>query len=64
MFTTRDTYTDLGADYFERRDPERLTKRLIGRLEALGNTVTLNPSRAKPSASISHRPPCISAASG
>ena len=46
MFTTGQTYTDLGADYFERRDPERLIKRLVGRLEALGTTVTLNPSRA------------------
>src|SRR3954453_270897 len=46
MFTTGETYTDLGADYFERRDPERLIKRLVGRLESLGTTVTLNPSRA------------------
>ena len=46
MFTTGETYTDLGADYFERRDPERLIKRLVGRLEALGTTVTLNRSRA------------------
>jgi transposase len=46
MFTTGETYTDLGADYFQRRDPERLTKRLVGRLEALGHTVALNPSRA------------------
>jgi len=46
MFTTGETYTDLGGDYFERRDPERLTKRLVGRLEALGNTVTLNPKPA------------------
>jgi transposase len=46
MFTTGETYTDLGGDYFERRDPERLTKRLVGRLEALGNTVTLNPRAA------------------
>jgi len=46
MFTTGQTYTDPGADYFERRDPERLIKRLVGRLEALGTTVTLNPSRA------------------
>jgi transposase len=42
MFTTGETYTDLGGDYFERRHPERLTKRLVGRLEALGNTVTLS----------------------
>jgi transposase len=43
MFTTGETYTDLGGDYFERRDPERLTKRLVGRLQALGNTVTIIP---------------------
>jgi transposase len=44
MFTTGETYVDLGGDYHERRDPERLTKRLIGRLEALGNTVTITPN--------------------
>jgi len=46
MFTTGQTYTDLGGDYFERRDPERLTRRLIGRLQALGNTVTVTPDPA------------------
>jgi transposase len=39
------SYHDLGADYFTRRlDPERETRRLIARLEALGHTVTLQPA--------------------
>ena len=44
MFTTGETYRDLGGDYFARRDPERHTKRLITRLEALGHHVTLQPT--------------------
>jgi transposase len=35
-------YDELGEDYFTRRaDPERETRRLVARLEALGHTVTL-----------------------
>jgi transposase len=41
MLTTGELYTDLGGDYFRKRDPERLTKRLIAQLEALGHHVTL-----------------------
>jgi transposase len=38
-------YHDLGADFFTRRlDPERETRRLIARLEALGHTVNLQPA--------------------
>jgi transposase len=44
MFTTGETYRDLGGDYFHRRDPERHTKRLVARLEALGHSVTLQPA--------------------
>jgi transposase len=44
MFTTGQTYTDLGGDYFDRRDPQRLTRRLVGRLQALGHTVTISPN--------------------
>lgn len=44
MFTTGQTYHDLGGDYFDRRDPQRLTRRLVGRLQALGNTVTITPT--------------------
>jgi transposase len=36
---------ELGADYFARRlDPERETRRLIARLQALGHQVTLEPA--------------------
>jgi transposase len=46
MLTTGELYRDLGGDYFQRRDPERTTKRLIAQLEALGHTVTLQPAAA------------------
>ena len=39
-------YTDLGADYFDRLDTERLQRRYVQRLEQLGYTVTLNPAPA------------------
>jgi transposase len=35
------TYAELGEDYQDRSHPERTTKRLVARLEALGYTVTL-----------------------
>jgi transposase len=44
MFSTGETYRDLGGDYFARRDPERHTKRLIAKLQALGHDVTLTPA--------------------
>ena len=34
-------YRDLGGDYFRKRDPERVTKRLVAQLEALGHSVSL-----------------------
>jgi len=38
-------YHELGAGYFTRlQDPERETRRLIARLQALGHTVTLDPA--------------------
>jgi hypothetical protein len=38
-------YTDLGADFYTRRDdPERQTRRLIAKLQALGHKVTLEPA--------------------
>jgi transposase len=36
-------YTDLGGDYFDRRDREGLARRLVRRLEGLGLKVTLEP---------------------
>ena len=41
MLTTGEFYRDLGGDYYQRRDPERTTKRLVKQLEALGHHVTL-----------------------
>jgi len=41
MLSTGQLYTDLGGDYFRKRDPERITKRLIAQLESLGHKVTL-----------------------
>jgi transposase len=38
-------YHELGSDFFTRRqDPERETRRLIAKLQALGHTVTLQPA--------------------
>ena len=43
MFTTGETYRELGGDYFQRRDPQRATKRLVAKLQELGHAVTLEP---------------------
>jgi transposase len=45
VLATGKPYDELGEDYFTRRlDPERETRRLIARLEALGHAVTLEPA--------------------
>jgi transposase len=46
MFTTGETYRDLGGDYYQRRDPQRQIKRLVTQLERLGQTVTLQTAPA------------------
>jgi hypothetical protein len=46
MLQTGETYTDPGGDYFARRNPERTRKRLVGQLERLGYTVTLQEGTA------------------
>ena len=46
MLTTGELYRDLGGDYFQRRDPERTTRSLVSKLEALGHTVTLETAVA------------------
>jgi transposase len=43
MLTNGELYRDLGGEYFIRQNPERLTKRLIRQLQALGHNVTLTP---------------------
>jgi transposase len=40
------TYQDLGPDFLDRLEPERLTRQLVKRLEALGHKVTLEPAHA------------------
>jgi hypothetical protein len=45
IMVTAKPYYELGAGYFASlQDPERETRRLIARLQALGHTVTLNPA--------------------
>ena len=47
VLATGKPYGDLGADYFTRRqDPDRETRRLIARLEALGHHVTIEAPAA------------------
>lgn len=46
MLRTGELYNDLGGDYFQRRDPEKTTRRLITQLERLGHTVTLQEATA------------------
>jgi transposase len=41
MLKTGETYRDPGGDYYVRRDPERVTKRLVAQLERLGHSVIL-----------------------
>ncbi len=45
ILATGRPYDELGADFFTRRlDPERETRRLIAKLEALGHQVSLQPA--------------------
>jgi hypothetical protein len=39
-------YTDLGPHYFDARDEQHVTRRLVNRLEALGYSVQLERSAA------------------
>ena len=48
MLQTGELYRDLGGDYFTRQDPDRLTRRLVRQLEALGHHVTLTPKEHEP----------------
>lgn len=43
MLKDRKPYHELGPDYFDRLNPERLTRHLVKRLEALGHKVILEP---------------------
>jgi transposase len=39
-------HTDMGADYFNRRDDQHLTRQLVQRLEAMGYAAQLERSAA------------------
>lgn len=44
LLWTNRTFRDLGEDYFDRIDRDRLTQRLLNRLEKLGHRVSLLPA--------------------
>ena len=46
LITRERTYNDLGADYFNERERHAVERRLVRRLEALGNKVTVEPIAA------------------
>ncbi len=47
VLATHTPYADLGGDFYQRReDPAARTRRLVAKLEALGNTVTIEPTAA------------------
>jgi transposase len=46
MLTYHAAYTDLGGDYYTRRDPVRAKHRAIRQLESLGYQVTIQPAVA------------------
>ncbi|WP_277128278.1 transposase [Chlorogloeopsis fritschii] len=43
LISRQETYKDLGVDYFDKKRPETVKKRLIKRLEKLGYQVTAEP---------------------
>ena len=46
MMSSGATYADLGGDFFDRLEPERLTRHYVKRLERLGHKVTLETNIA------------------
>lgn len=46
MLQDQVTYTELGADYFDRLDTDRMTRQLVRRLERLGHEVVLKPKES------------------
>jgi transposase len=46
LLKRRTTYSELGADYFDRLETTRLTRALVRRLERLGHKVVLEPQEA------------------
>jgi transposase len=46
MLKRKTTYQELGGDYFDRLDTDRLTQGLVRRLQKLGHEVTLKPKES------------------
>ena len=46
MLSTGEVYRELGGDYFQTLNPNAQVRRLVRRLEALGQQVTLEPIAA------------------
>ena len=46
LLDRKETYRDLGANYHDERDREATIRRLVGRLERMGQQVTLQPISA------------------
>lgn len=44
MLTNRVEYNEMGADYYEKRNAEQITRSLVKRLEQLGHRVSLEPA--------------------
>ncbi len=47
MLKHRSHYSELGGDFFDRLEPERLTRYYVKRLERLGHEVTLESCMAE-----------------
>jgi transposase len=45
VLSDKQPYRDLGADYFDSLDKQRLTRQALRRLEAMGYAVTLTPKQ-------------------
>ncbi len=46
MLQSGEVYRELGGDYFQTLNPSAQVRRLVRRLEALGQQVTLEPTAA------------------
>jgi hypothetical protein len=46
LLTDATAYRDLGPDYYDQRDRQHVTRRLVRRIEALGYEVSLSPVSA------------------
>jgi transposase len=44
LLTRREEYRELGGNYFDERDKQAVTRRLVQRLEKLGSDVNLQPA--------------------